>query len=192
MGGSTRSAARPARNRLLDEVRTRGTTYRSWDEATWAEIANTAGPARLHIAALGHLLGGHHRLHRTAGIVHVRKLGDLVFGPGATGPALREIEDTLSSWQSSPHLLQWQVGNAAVDALLSANSIRLDDLTDELLHQLVADYRTAGLHSRRCELMNISRVLADKGIIPVPLHNNENKDGPQAESLSTVPPEGAE
>jgi NADPH:quinone reductase-like Zn-dependent oxidoreductase len=36
--------------------------------------------------------------------------GDLVFGPGATGPALREIEDTLSFWQTSPHLLHRQVG----------------------------------------------------------------------------------
>ncbi|MEV5047950.1 tyrosine-type recombinase/integrase [Streptomyces griseoincarnatus] len=184
--------ARAARNRILDEVRVRGLSYRSWDEATWVEISLTAGPARLHIAALGHLLGGHHRLHHTAGINQLRRLADLVFGPGATQPALDEFEQVLSSWQTSPHLLEWQVGNAVLDALLSAGSPRLEDLTDDLVRQLVDDYKAAGLTSRRRGLIKISRVLADKGIIPAPLHANEDKAGPRPDMLSTVPPEWAE
>ncbi|MDH6222828.1 hypothetical protein [Streptomyces pseudovenezuelae] len=124
-----RKTGRAARNRVLDAVRARGLSYQSWDEATWAEVSAEAGPARLHIAALGHLLGGHHRLHHTAGIRQIHKLADLVFGPGATEPALREVEQTLNSWQTSPHLLERQVGNAVLEALLSAASPRLEDLT---------------------------------------------------------------
>ncbi|MEU5951467.1 tyrosine-type recombinase/integrase [Streptomyces sp. NPDC047525] len=184
--------ARAARNRILAEVRVRGLSYRLWDEATWAEISRTAGPARLHIAALGHLLGRHHRLHHTAGINQLRRLADLVFGPGATQPALGEIEQVLSSWQTSPHLLEWQVGNAVLDALLSAGSPRLEDVTDNLVRQLVSSYKAAGLSSRRRGLIKISRVLADKGIIPAPLHINEDKAGPRSGMLSTVPPEWAE
>ncbi|MGW2651835.1 tyrosine-type recombinase/integrase [Streptomyces sp. NPDC001393] len=188
----SRNGGRTARNRILDEVRARGISYQSWDETTWAEISRTAGPARLHIAALGHLLGGHHRLHHTAGINQLRRLADLIFGPGATSPALHEIEQTLSSWQTSPHLLEWQVGNAVLDALLSMGSPHLDDLTDELVRQLVDDYKAAGLTSRRRGLIKISRVLAAKGIIPAPLHANEDKAGPRSDMLSTVPQEWAE
>ncbi|GGL68076.1 integrase [Streptomyces anthocyanicus] len=187
-----RKTARIARDRILDEVRARDLSYQSWDETTWAEISRTAGPARLHIAALGHRLGGHRRLHHTAGINQLRRLADLVFGPGASQPALHEVEQTLSSWQTSPHLLEWQVGNAVLDALLSAGSPRLEDLTDDLVRQLVADYKAAGLTSRRRGLIKVSRVLADKGIIPAPLHSNEDKAGPRSDMLSTVPPEWAE
>lgn len=117
----------------------------------------------------------------------------MVFGPGATGPALHEVEQTLSSWQTSPHLLEWQVGNAVLDALLSAGSPHLEDLTDTLVRQLVAEYdKVAGLNSRRRGLIKLSRVLAGKGIIPAPLHSNENKAGPRSDMLSTVPPEWAE
>ncbi|MFE2599743.1 hypothetical protein ACFXCZ_25140 [Streptomyces sp. NPDC059396] len=122
----------------------------------------------------------------------MHRLADLIFGPGATEPALREVEQTLSSWQTSPHLLEWQVGNAVLDALLSAGSPRLD-LTDTLVRQLVADYDKAdGLHSRRRGLIKLSRVLAGKGIIPAPLHSNEGKAGPRSDMLSTVPPEWAD
>lgn len=187
-----RKSARAARNRILDELRSRGISYRAWDEDTWSEISRTAGPGRLHITALGHILGGHHRLHHTAGINQLRRLSDLVFGPGATQSALDEVEQTLSSWQTSAHLLEWQVGNAVLDALLSAGSPRLQDVTDELLRRLVTDYRADGLTSRRRGLIKISRVLADKGIIPAPLHANEDKAGPRSDMLSTVPPEWAE
>ncbi|WP_247704226.1 tyrosine-type recombinase/integrase [Streptomyces sp. RK76] len=188
-----RKTGRTARNQVLDAVRTRDLSYQSWDEATWAEVSRTAGPARLHIVALGHLLCGHHRLHHTAGINQLRRLADLVFGSGATEPALREVEQTLSSWQTSPHLLEWQVGNAVLDALLSAGSPRLEDLTETLVRQLVAEYdKVDGLHSRRRGLIKLSRVLASKGILPAPLHNNENKVGPRSDMLSTVPPEWAE
>ncbi|MDT0427209.1 tyrosine-type recombinase/integrase [Streptomyces coelicoflavus] len=188
-----RKSGRTARNHVFDAVRTRGLSYQSWDEATWAEVSRTAGPARLHIIALGHSLGGHHRLHHTAGINQLRRLADLVFGSGATEPALREVEQTLSSWQTSAHLLEWQVGNAVLDALLSAGSPRLEDLTDTLVRQLVAEYdKVDGLHSRRRGLIKLSRVLASKGIIPAPLHSNENKAGPRSDMLSTVPPQWAE
>jgi hypothetical protein len=159
-----RKTGRAARNRMLDAVRARGLSYQSWDEATWAEVARSAGPARLHIAALGHRLGGHHRLHHTAGINQLRRLADLVFGSGATEAALSEVEQTLSSWQTSPHLLEWQVGNAVLDALLSAGSPHLEDLTEPLVRRLVAEYDKAdGLHSRRRGLIKVSRVLAGKG-----------------------------
>ena len=188
-----RKTGRAARNRVLDSIRARGLSYRSWDEATWVEVSRTAGPARLQIAALGYLLGGHHRPHHTAGIHQLHRLADLVFGSEAIEPALHEVEQTLSSWQTSPHLLEWQVGNAVLDALLSAGSPRLEDLTDTLVRQLVAEYeKVDGLHSRRRGLIKLSRVLASKGIIPAPLHNNENKAGPRSDMLSTVPPEWAE
>lgn len=110
--------------------------------------------------------------------------------PQATEPALREVEQTLSSWQTSPHLLEWQVGNAVFDALLSAGSPHLANLTDTLVRQLVAEYdKVDGLHSRRRGLIKLSRVLAGKGIIPAPLHSNESKAGPRYDVLDTVPSE---
>ncbi|MFE4966191.1 hypothetical protein [Streptomyces sp. NPDC056660] len=45
-----RKTGRAARNRVLDAVRAGDLSYQSWDEATWAEVSRTAGPARLHIA----------------------------------------------------------------------------------------------------------------------------------------------
>ncbi|MEU6071843.1 MULTISPECIES: hypothetical protein [Streptomyces] len=58
------------------------------------------------------------------------------------------------------------------------------------MRQLVAEYdKVDGLHGRRQGLIKFSRVLAGKGIIPAPLHNNENKAGPRSDMLSTVPPE---
>ncbi|WP_316765129.1 hypothetical protein [Streptomyces herbicida] len=124
-----RKTGRAARNWILDAVRASGLSYSSWDEASWAEVSRTAGPARLHVAALGHLPGGHHRLHHTAGIHQLHWFADLVFGPGATQLALRDVEQTLSSRQSSAHLMEWQVGNAVLDTLLSAASPRLGALT---------------------------------------------------------------
>jgi hypothetical protein len=90
-------------------------------------------------------------------------------------------------------LLEWQVGNAVLDALLSAGSPRLEDLTDTLVRQLVAEYdKMAGPRSPRRGLIKLSRVFAGKGITPAPLHNNEDRAGPRSDMLSTVPPEWAE
>lgn len=57
--GWPRKTGRAARNRVLDAVRAHDLSYQSWDEATWVEVSSSAGPVRLHIAALGHLLGGY-------------------------------------------------------------------------------------------------------------------------------------
>ncbi|MGX1673235.1 hypothetical protein [Streptomyces sp. NPDC055400] len=81
-----RKTGRAARNRILHAMRARGLSYQSWDEATWAKVSRTAGPVRLHIAALGHLLGGHHRLRHTAGINQLHRLADLVFAPEPPNP----------------------------------------------------------------------------------------------------------
>ena len=39
-----RKTGRAARNRVLDAIRSRSLSYRSWDEATWVEVSRAAGP----------------------------------------------------------------------------------------------------------------------------------------------------
>ncbi|MER7720711.1 tyrosine-type recombinase/integrase [Streptomyces flaveolus] len=180
--------ARSARLRLLKEVHQQQKPYWTWDEETWAEAAAEAGAFRFHVAALGHQLGGHHRLHGTAGITSLARLADLVFGPQAIQPAVDAIAETLTAWRNSTHLLPWQVRNATIDVLLSNNSPHLEDLGEPLLEDLMEHYRSTGATSRRRGLFKISRVLADKGIISSPLRTNQDKAGPESAALATVPP----
>jgi integrase len=179
-----------ARNSVLAEVHRRRLAYWAWDEAAWAELAGSDLAAvktgRFQIVALGHLLGGHHRLHQRAGVVHLGKLADAVFGADATGLALDELHSTLLSWKASEHVLSDTVRNAALDLLLSCGSPRLEDVTAEQLDELVAEHRS-GRSARRQGLFKISRVLAHKGVIPAPLTSNQHNRGPQAATLATVP-----
>ncbi|MGW2151604.1 tyrosine-type recombinase/integrase [Nonomuraea bangladeshensis] len=184
-----------ARNILLGEMHRRGTAYWSWDEDVWIGLADGNRAAnrrcRFQLVALGYLFGGHHRLHHHAGIVQVRKLTDMVFGPTAVDPALEEIRSTLTAWQSSERLMSWQVTNATIDLLLSCGSPQLEHIGEEQLHALVEDYR-ADRPSRRQGLFKVSRVLADKGIITAPLTSNGHHRGPKPETLASVPPEWLE
>ncbi|MFJ6666530.1 hypothetical protein [Streptomyces sp. NPDC091383] len=129
--------AKSARFRLLKEVHRQQSPYWVWDESTWLEAADQAGAFRFHVVALGHLLGGHHRLHDAAGITSLARLADLVFGPQAIQPAVDAIAETLTSWRNSTHLLPWQVRNTTIDVLLSNNSPHLQDLSEPLLEELL-------------------------------------------------------
>ncbi|MGP9017669.1 tyrosine-type recombinase/integrase [Streptomyces sp. BR1] len=181
--------ASSARFRLLKEVHRRQSPYWTWDEATWAEAAADARDFRFHLVALGHQLGGHHRLHGTTGLTSLARFADLVFGPQAIQPAVESIEATLTAWRNSTHLLPWQVRNTTIDVLLSNNSPRLEDLREPLLQDLLEHYQSTDAKGRRRGLFKISRVLADQGIIASPLRTNQDKAGPEAAALATVPPE---
>lgn len=184
--------ASSARFRLLKEVHRRQRPYWTWDEGTWAEAATDARDFRFHLVALGHQLGGHHRLHGTTGLTSLARFADLVFGRQAIQPAVESIEATLTAWRNSTHLLPWQVRNTTIDVLLSNNSPHLEDLREPLLQELLEHYRSTDAKGRRRGLFKISRVLADKGIIASPLRTNQDKAGPEAAALATVPPEWRE
>ncbi|MEU5992812.1 tyrosine-type recombinase/integrase [Spirillospora sp. NPDC047418] len=185
-----------ARNKILTETHRQQCTCWAWDEDVWVHLAtaDNAGDkqARFQIVAFGHLLGAHHRLHHRAGIVQVSKLADAVFGPQAVQPALEEVKGTLLAWEASENALSWQITNATIDLLLRCGSPRLEDITEQRLHEFVTDTRTAGLRSRRRGIFKLSRVLADKGIINNPLTSNGHQRGPRPGTLASVPPQWLE
>lgn len=193
--GWPRKAAVIARNLVLVETHRQQRAYWGWDEQVWIDLACSGRPAakqsRFEIVAYGHLLGGHHRLHHRAGIAHVGKLADTVFGPGAVDTAMEEVQSTLLTWKSSENSLSRGLINALMDLLLSCGSPHLSDITEERLRELIADYRT-DRKSRRHGLFKISRVLADRGIIRAPLTSNHHNRGPKPETLATVPAEWLE
>ncbi len=188
-GEPHRAAA--ARNLVLAEVHRRQLAYWAWDEDAWLELASDLRPAvahaRFQLVALGYLLGGHYRLHHRVGIVRLRKFADAVFGQGAVEPALAEVRATLLAWKASEHVLPWEVTNATIDMLLACGSPLLQDATEPRLLEVVAEHQAGS--SRRKGLFKVSRVLADKGVIPRPLTSNHHHRGPKPETLATVPAE---
>lgn len=180
-----------ARNILLGEMHRRHSAYWSWDQDAWLALASSQRSVNkachFQLIALGHLFGGHHRLHHAAAVTKLGKLADLVFGPGEADAAVREVRATLDSWDTSVHAMD-TIDNAVLDVLLSSGSPHLKDVTDQVLRQVVADNRAEG-KTRRHGVFKLSRVLADKGIIPAPLTSNHHNHGPRPDTLASVPEE---
>ena len=180
-----------ARNAVLAEVHRRQTPYWDWDEDIWLELTGARQTAdnrnaRLHLVALGHRLGGHHRLHRRAGVVRVRALADLLFDTDRVDAALTDVRDNLQSWGASEKTLEHQVGCALCDLMLSCDTTALRAITEDQLRALVAEYPHG---QRRSGLFKVSRVLAHKGIIPKPLKVNDSLRGHWQHTLDSVPAE---
>jgi integrase len=178
-----------ARNLLLLETHRLQHAYWAWPAEAWAYFITTATAEdrrrrQAHLAAIGYLLAGHRRLHHDVKVQKLGALTDFVFGGGAVDPALSQVSEMLKKWEvapADPH----QMRGAVFDALLSAGSPHLKDVTLELLQELVAANGAAA--SRRRGLFKMSRVLAAHGMIPEPLVTNHEKRGPWAETLESVP-----
>jgi hypothetical protein len=180
-----------ARNAVLEGVHRRQSPYWEWEEDAWLELTGVQQTtdnrnARLHLVALGYLLGGHQRLHHRAGVVRVRILADLVFGAEPVQAALKEVRDTLRSWGASENTLEHQVGCALCDLMLSCNTADIATVTEDQLRALVAEYPKG---ERRSGLYKVSRVLAHKGIIARPLKVNDSLRGHWQHTLDSVPAE---
>jgi integrase len=178
-----------ARNILLAETHDRQSAYWSWGPEAWLALASCERSAnqtcRFQLIALGYLFGGHRRLHHAAGATRLNHLADMVFGIGEARAAVKEVRETLDSWDTSPHAMA-TIDNAILDVLLSSGSPHLKDITDDVLRQVVADNRTEG-KTRRHGVFKLSRVLADQGIIPAPLTSNHHNHGPRPTTLASVP-----
>ncbi|MFB4273413.1 tyrosine-type recombinase/integrase [Nonomuraea sp. GTA35] len=189
--GWSEKGLRHARSVIFTEVHRRQLAYWAWDQATWVDLATrdtaAAKAGRMQIVALGYLFGDYRTLHYEARITHVRKIADMVFGPGAFQPALAEVESVLREWKSDNAHMSFQLTNAVIDMLLRSGSPNLDQITEELLVAAVADYRDGRVSGRRNGIFKISRVLADKRIISAPLTTNHHNRGPKPETLATVP-----
>ncbi|MEY9961960.1 tyrosine-type recombinase/integrase [Streptacidiphilus sp. MAP5-52] len=183
------------RNVLLTGMHQQQRAFWDWDEETWTALVTAHREdnrkARLQLVAVGHLVGGHHRLHHRTGASHLTNIADLVFGVDAVQPAVQEVLSTIHKWEGSPKALREAMVPATVDVLLSCGSPRLEDVTDDKLRELVADNRTDG-KNRRHGIFKLSRVLAAKGLISEPLTTNHHNRGPRPETLATVPPEWLE
>ncbi|WP_201791351.1 tyrosine-type recombinase/integrase [Aeromicrobium sp. PE09-221] len=135
------------------------------------------------LVALGYLLAGHHRLHHRFPSLKPKDLAAWVFGVGVAQHTLADVLTTLESWGvTAKHESTRQ---ALYDALLCNRSPRLEDLTSDLLYELVQAAPPG--RSRRLGLFRLSRVLAHRGIIPVPLIANNDMRGPTAATWETVP-----
>ncbi|QOV41243.1 tyrosine-type recombinase/integrase [Streptomyces ferrugineus] len=184
-----------ARNMLLMEVGRRSVAYWAWDEQTWtAFVASVTGEIRhrrrAHLVAWGYLFGGHRRLHHRVGMPKLRPLADFVFGYGAVDPALDQVCTLLERWETQPKSQPELVRSSVLDALLSAGSPRLEDVTLELLEDLVADHPASS--ARRRGFFKMSRVLAANGYIPEPLTGSHQQRGTRPETVASVPPEWLE
>ncbi|MER5223907.1 hypothetical protein [Streptomyces flaveus] len=184
-----------ARNMLLMEVGRRSLAYWAWDEQTWtAFVASVTGEIRhrrrAHLVAWGYLFGGHRRLHHRVQMPKLRPLADFVFGHGAVDPALEQVCTLLERWETSPKSQPELVRSSVLDALLSAGSPHLKDVTLELLQDLVADHPASS--ARRRGFFKMSRVLAANGFIPEPLVNGHQQRGTRPETVASVPPEWLE
>ncbi|SDM29635.1 hypothetical protein SAMN04487981_1018 [Streptomyces sp. cf386] len=183
-----------ARNMLLMEVGRRSLAYWAWDEQTWtAFVASVTGEIRhrrrAHLVAWGYLFGGHRRLHRVQ-MPKLRPLADFVFGHGAVDPALEQVCTLLERWETSPKPQPESVRSSVIEALLSAGSPHLKDVTLELVQDLDADHPVSS--ARRRGFFEMSRVLAANGCIPEPLVNGHQQRGTRPETVASVPPEWLE
>ncbi|WP_205522495.1 MULTISPECIES: site-specific integrase [unclassified Streptomyces] len=184
-----------ARNMLLMEVGRRSRAYWAWDEQIWTVfVASVTGEIRhrrrAHLVAWGYLFGGHRRLHHRVGMPKLRPLADFVFGHGAVDPALEQVCTLLERWETSPKSQPELVRSSVLDALLSAGSPHLKDVTLELLQDLVADHPASS--ARRRGLFKMSRVLAANGFIPEPLTGSHQQRGTRPETVASVPLEWLE
>ena len=180
-----------ARNLILAQVHRRQEPYWAWDEDAWLDLTGTRQTptnreARLHLVALAHRLGGYRRLHRRAGVVRVHALADLVFGAGPVSAALTEVRATLLGWGTAEAAMEHQVGCALCDLLLACDTTALAAITGQQLAALVSEYPRG---ERRKGLVKVSRVLADKGIIPRPLKGNDALRGIWPQTTDSVPAE---
>lgn len=184
-----------ARNMLLMEVGRLSLAYWAWDELSWRSfVASVTGEIRhrrrAHLVAWGYLFGGHRRLHHRVGMPKLRPLADFVFGHGAVDPALEQVCTLLERWETQPKSQPELVRSSVLDALLSAGSPRLEDVTLELLEDLVADHPASS--ARRRGFFKMSRVLAANGYIPAPLTGSHQQRGTRPETVASVPPEWLE
>ena len=184
-----------ARNMLLLEMSRHRLAYWAWDEQTWTRFITEATGEdrhrrRAHLVAWAYLFGGHRRLHHRVGMPKLRPLADFVFGAGVVEPALAEVSVLLERWESAPKSHPELVRASVLDALLSAGSPHLKDVSLTLLEDLVADNPAA--NARRRGFFKMSRVLAANGYIPEPLTVNHQQRGPRQETLDSVPPQWAE
>ena len=139
----------------------------------------------------GDRLGGHHRLHYRAGLLRLGKLAGMVFGRGAVQPALDEICATLLAWKASEHAMTWQVTNAAVDLLLSSGSPRLADITEDVLHTVVAGYPPGAPFPSAGPVQDLPGA-RPQGHHRGPADRQPAQPGTEAGTLSTVPAEWLE
>ncbi|MCX4418165.1 hypothetical protein ACIQWL_49775 [Streptomyces mirabilis] len=161
-----------ARNMLLMEVGRRSRAYWAywaWDEQVWTMfVASVTGEIRhrrrAHLVAWGYLFDRHRRLHHRVGMPELRPLADFVFGHGAVDPALEQVCTLLERWETSPKSQPELVRSSVLDALLSAGSPHLKDVTLELLQDLVADHPASS--ARRRGFFKMSRVLAANASSP--------------------------
>lgn len=191
-GAWGRPLGRQSRNLILFETDRLATACWGWNFDTWTRFvldATDGDRHRAHLLAAGYLLGGHQWLHHAVAIPKLGPLADFVFEPGAVAPAVEEVMGMLDRWEAAPKAHPDMVRAALLDALLSAGSPRLEDITLELLEHLVDDNPSSP--SRRRGFFKISRVLAANGCIPAPLTVNHQQRGPQASTLATVPDEWA-
>ncbi|MEU0822565.1 hypothetical protein [Streptomyces mirabilis] len=154
-------------------------------------VASVTGESRhrrrAHLVAWGYLFGSHRRLHHRVGMPKLRPLADFVFGHGAVDPALEQVCTLLERWETSPKSQPELVRSSVLDALLSAGSPHLKDVTLELLQDLVADHPASS--ARRRGFFKMSRVLAANGFIPEPLTGSHQQRGTRPETVASVPPE---
>ncbi|PKW18677.1 tyrosine-type recombinase/integrase [Saccharopolyspora spinosa] len=178
------------RSTLLRRVHHEQLPYWAWDEQTWINLAKEAGRGsdlgyRGLVVAIANALGLHRRLHHHVNVLQV-PVAELVFGVEPVQAAITDVVDTLRSWDASKHTVTGQIPAALSDLLLVTGTARLEDIAEEDVRALAQQYPKS---NRRSGLIKVSRVLAHKGIITQPLHNNDAQRGPRADTLATVPPQ---
>ncbi len=162
---------------LLLETARRQKTFWAWTTDEWAETLcpthtlfakrhrkarSSLRNCRPHLFALGYL-GRCIKDSRPLGRFHTLLLAQKVFGQERVNHSVQRVTQVLSSWGYGRHYVQGRVRSKLGEALLTARSPYLEDLTLKDLAALHGSYRSCP--DVRHSLCTISRVLKALGII---------------------------
>jgi integrase len=175
---------------LLKEMLARGRSPWGWTDDEWLETIQKSGRDRHSVSATAYLLckfDGLHRLGRRNFVFCC--LAYRIFGRERLRALFSEVTQTLIGWGYRKKLAGTFAPRVLCELFVTNRSPRLEDLTLELLQTV--ERRRVSKTSTWC-LSVLSKVLASRGIIPVPMMRMDKPKRANPELTAGVPGKWAE
>jgi integrase len=171
---------------FLRDMALRRRSFWGWSEEEWIESIRDAGHERPSVASVAYLLcdfNALHRLGRRNFLFH--GVAYRVFGRKRMDVLFAEVREMLLQWGYRTRMAAVYVPRVVCELLVTNRSPHLEDLTLELLETV--ERRRVSPMSTWC-LAALSKILAGRGIIPVPIMRM-NKPRPANPRLTEGVPE---
>jgi integrase len=170
---------------LLQEMLRRRRSLWGWTEEEWLETIKKSGRDRHFVTATAYLLCGFDGLHRLGRRNFVFCcLAYRVFGRDRLHRLFSDVTQMLEGWGYRERLAGTYAPRVLCELLVTNRSPRLEDLSTELLYKV--QQRRLSNASTWC-LSVISKVLASRGIISVPLMRIDKRRCPNPELMAGIP-----